>query len=233
MTSNSSRQHIARDRIRWIRKQLLDAHGGGGSTTYSTRGREREAFIDLFLSSCLPPQFRFGTGDVVDLSGTRTGQLDVVIELPFFPSLPLIGGTGRLYLAEAVGAIIEVKSNLDGQWDEAEATANGVAQLRLLGGSSAGLDTSRFPKHKPPVIVVGFKGWKQLETVQKKIQESDVAAVLQLEPPIYATGPSRRGGERCSWIGDDVLGILLVHLSAHLTSLSTKSSDIHRYFYDD
>jgi len=103
----------------------------------------------------------------------------------------------------------------------------------MLGGSSTGLDTSPFPKGKPPVIVVGFKGWSRLETVKKKIKGSHVDAVLQLEPAIYATGPNRRNGERYSGAGDEVLGIVLVHLSAHLTSLSTKSCDLHRYFHED
>ena len=49
----------------------------------------------------LPPIYRFGTGDATDSTGNKSGQLDVVVEYPFSPSLPVVGtGQSRLYLAE-------------------------------------------------------------------------------------------------------------------------------------
>ncbi len=76
----------------------------------SSKGSEREHFIDLFLKEVFPPSYRFGTGDALDSAGNKSGQLDVVVELTFFPSLPALGGGSRLYLAEGVAAVIEVKS---------------------------------------------------------------------------------------------------------------------------
>jgi hypothetical protein len=37
-----------------------------------------------------------------------SGQLDIVIELPFLPSFPTPGANERLYLAESVALAIEV-----------------------------------------------------------------------------------------------------------------------------
>src|SRR5262249_49094612 len=46
------------------------------------------------------------------------------------PSLPQISGKERLYLAESVAAVIEVKSNLSSQWEEVEKTVREVKKLR-------------------------------------------------------------------------------------------------------
>lgn len=78
----------------------------------------------------LPLPFRFGTGDATDEIGARSGQLDVVVEFPFLPSVPIAGGSRyRLYLAESIAAVLEVKSNVQSQWKEVESTAN---QLHVL-----------------------------------------------------------------------------------------------------
>ena len=46
------------------------------SLSSSTKGTERELFVDEFLSKVLPPIYRFGTGDVTDLAGNKSGQLN-------------------------------------------------------------------------------------------------------------------------------------------------------------
>jgi len=44
-----------------------------------------------------------------------SGQLDIIVEWPFFASFPAPLGTQRLYLAEAIAFVIEVKSDLRSQ----------------------------------------------------------------------------------------------------------------------
>jgi hypothetical protein len=107
-------------RLEGIRSQLMAAHEAGDPMSNSTKGREREAFINDFLRNVLPPIYRFGTGDATDINGNRSGQLDVVVEYPFGPSLPLVGSdtASRLYLAETVAAVVEVKSTLPSQWNQ-------------------------------------------------------------------------------------------------------------------
>src|SRR5690606_14670733 len=123
-------QHVIQ-RLHGIQQILLGVHAAGGSTSNATKGREREAFIDRFLSGIFPAPFRFGSGDITDQSGARSGQIDVVVEYPFLPSLPVVGGgQERLYFAEGVAVAIEVKSNLASQWDEVLSTARQLAPLR-------------------------------------------------------------------------------------------------------
>lgn len=84
-------------RLEGIQKALTALCESGAGMTTATRGREREQFIDIFLSRVLPPGYRFGTRDAIDTHGHRSGQLDVVVEFTFFPSLPGLVGQPRLY----------------------------------------------------------------------------------------------------------------------------------------
>ena len=104
--------HIVQ-RLTGIQSMLNGAHQSGSTMSAASKGTERAAFIDQFLSQVFTPQFRFGDGDATDKSGAKSGQLDVVIEYPWVPSLPIVGSDKpRLYLAEGVAAVIEVKSDL-------------------------------------------------------------------------------------------------------------------------
>jgi hypothetical protein len=97
------------ERIAAVQDTLFALYRGGKPMSSATKGREREYFVHEFLEQILPPVHRFGSGDVIDSHGHTTGQVDIVIEHPFLPSLPQPGGKERLYLAESVAAVIEVK----------------------------------------------------------------------------------------------------------------------------
>ena len=102
------------DRLESLQETLLAAYKASNELKRQTsvKGDEREIFVASFLREMFPPQFRFGSGVVIDQQENRTGQLDVVIELPFAPSFSLGRGSPRVYFADTVGAVIEVKSNL-------------------------------------------------------------------------------------------------------------------------
>jgi hypothetical protein len=74
-------RHVVQ-RLEGIRQILLGVHSAGSTSSNATRGREREAFIDRFLSGVFPTVFRFGSGDITDRFGARSGQIDVVVEFP-------------------------------------------------------------------------------------------------------------------------------------------------------
>ncbi len=136
------------DRLTGIHQMLLGVHQAGKTMSSSSKGSEREAFVDHFLSKVLTPQFRFGSGDATDQEGRRSGQLDVVVEYPFVPSLPIVGAMPRLYLAEGIAAVLEVKSDVSGQWGEVEATVSQLSPLQRKygGGISFGAHaTSHIP----------------------------------------------------------------------------------------
>ena len=151
-------QHI-KDRLEGIQKMLMGAHQAGISMTSASKGNEREAFINAFLSEILPPQFRFVSGDITDQSGNRSGQLDVVIEFPFVPSIPIVvGKSPRLYLAEGVVAVIEVKSDISNQWDEVLTTANSLSRLERRYGT--GISFGARAGKRIPLYAVGYIGCK-------------------------------------------------------------------------
>jgi len=149
----------------------------------ASKGNEREAFINGFLSQVLPPHFRFGSGDVTDQNGARSGQLDIVVEYPFVPSLPIVAGRSpRLYLAEGVVAIIEIKSNVASQWKEVEATAKQLAVLIRNYDYPSGVSIGPRAGEKIPLYAVGYTGWKTFETVKGYVKrESGINGVLVIE----------------------------------------------------
>jgi hypothetical protein len=167
------------NRIEGIQKMLMALHGSGEQVSNATKGSDRENFIQLFLSKVLPPQFRFGSGDITDLSGKMSGQVDIVVEYPFLPSLPILGDSSRLYLAEGVAAVVEVKSNLMDQWEQVKGTSEKLRQLRRPFG-----DGELAPSYIP-IFAVGYKGWGSPEKLEEKLAEGIVDGILVIENGLF------------------------------------------------
>jgi hypothetical protein len=179
-------------RLAGIHAQLIAGYSAGSGLSSASKGSEREEFIDKFLSQVLPNPFRFGTGDATDKNGAKSGQLDVVIEFPFGPSLPIVGGTtSRLFLAETVAAVIEVKSNIQKQWNEAVSTAKQLYPLTRSFGTAM-IMGKNFPKI--PLFVAGFKGWKEVETLKDKIASTpEISGILVIDRGIFVSSPEFAG----------------------------------------
>lgn len=157
-------QHVLQ-RLTGLQSILKGVHQSSVGLSTATTGQERAAFIDEFLSKVLPPIYRFGTGDATDANGKRSGQLDVVVEYPFSPSLPIVGaGQTRLYLAESAAAVIEVKSNLSSQWSDVVRTANALAPLQRSFGATMSFGAS--PTSRIPLFAVGYTGWATMPALQ-------------------------------------------------------------------
>jgi hypothetical protein len=172
-------------RLEGMQRVLMGVHVGGGALSASSRGTERETFVTSFLREVFPPPFRFGTGDITDQDGQRTGQLDVVIEVPFVPSLPLQSGSPRLYLAEGVAAVVEVKSDVAAQWNEVIATARSLQAITRSYGSGVSLGPRA--TQKIPLYAVGYRGWKEFDTVERHLtQHPDVSGILVIESGHFA-----------------------------------------------
>lgn len=176
-------------RLAGIQQILAGVHASGSTVSTSSRGTERETFINAFLANVFPNPFRFGHGDITDRAGNRSGQVDVVVEYPFLPSLPVTGGSGtRLYLAEGVAAAIEVKSDVSTQWKEVLSTANQLSPIRRAFGAT--LVMGQPPTPQIPLFAVGYKGWQRVETVQERIRDGAIGGVLVLDPGIFVgSGP--------------------------------------------
>ena len=56
-----------------IKEVLLAHHLAGARLPSASKGSDREVLVREFLSQVFPPQFRFGTGAIVDASKNMTG----------------------------------------------------------------------------------------------------------------------------------------------------------------
>lgn len=170
-------------RLTSLQDQLV-AHYQGRSPSSASIGREREEFIHNYLAKVLPPVFRFGSGEAIDSEDGVTGQLDIVVEFPMFPSLPQPNSRPRLYPAEGVAAVIEVKSDLEKQWEEVIETADRVKQLQRHWGGQIFFGDDNFTK-TIPVFAVGYTGWKKRKTLLSRLEGSSVDAILVINPGIF------------------------------------------------
>lgn len=178
-------------RLAGIRQILMAHHAASAELPTAAMGDERETLIREFLEKVFPFPYRFGSGAIADSSGNESGQIDVVVEWPFFASFPAVGGGQRLYLAESVAFVIEVKSNLTKRWNEVEATTKKVRALRRCWSSHvnvdrvAGVIPNPASNSRIPVVAVGFVGDKKPETLAKRLQDTqedsrpDAALVIE------------------------------------------------------
>lgn len=222
-------QHVLQ-RLGGIRQGLIAAHQASSALSNSTKGREREEFIDGFLSKVLPPVYRFGSGDATDTAGNRSGQLDVVIEYPFSPTLPSLGtGQTRLYPAESIAAVIEVKSDLTLQWKEAVATAKRVSPLRRSFGSTMTMGQSP-PTDRIPIFAVGYKGWANVDTAKKHIDAAEgIDGLLTIDPGVFVSSREFMGVTATS---DHALWALISVLHMVTNSLQAASSNPISYIVE-
>ena len=111
-------------------KTMMAGYEAGKQLSSATKGTERELFVQTLLTQVFSPAYRFGTGDITGIANQRSGQVDIVVESPYWYSLPIHPNGPRLYMAEGVAAIIEVKSDLAAQWSEVKSTVESVKQVQ-------------------------------------------------------------------------------------------------------
>jgi len=173
-------------RLTGIQQILMGVHRSGGTLSSASKGTERESFIDSFLSEVLPSPFRFGSGDVTDEEGRKSGQLDVVIEYPFMPSLPIVGSNEvRLYLAESIAAVIEVKSDVSRQWSEVNEVARQLQPIKRNFGAT--MTQGPPPTERIPLFAVGYSGWKRAKTLRDRLADTTVDGILVIDPGIFVS----------------------------------------------
>jgi hypothetical protein len=175
-------KHILQ-RLAALQKILMAHYEGGSNLPNAVKGDEREVFIREFLSKMFPNQFRFTSGAITDPSNSiceLSGQNDIILELPFSPSFPLLVEDQRLVLTDSVAAIIEVKSNLSKQWDQVLKTLNKVRLLTRkidwIQASESGIHDFLGIKYKDidekiPFFVVSYKGYKKLSSLENRLKK--------------------------------------------------------------
>lgn len=185
-------------RLDAVRKALMAHHQGGSGLPNDMIGEERQYLIDSFLSEVFPSLYRFGSGAILDSQGITTGALDIVIELPFAPNFPMPNGNQRLYLSESVAAVLEVKSDLHKQWDQAKATTQKVKALKRSVRQTSGLLMQSSPDPIPkidagsrlPCYVIAYTGHKDAQSLETLLGNTDTDSrpdgVLVIESGAFA-----------------------------------------------
>jgi len=183
---------LLKARLERISANMKAAYRDSANYVSPVTGREREVFVHAFLEKILPPSMRVGAGVITDASGVTSGQLDIVVELPLSVSFPIVG-ENRHYLADTVGAVIEVKSDLTRQWEEVKEKS---ADLLRLGRFTPEKDEIVFrDDYRVPLFVVAFNGPKKeatLEAYLGQMHRGDWPAVVYVVESdlLISQGPS-------------------------------------------
>jgi hypothetical protein len=79
-------EHV-KARLRGIQEVLMAHHRATALLPNVAKGDEREMLVREFLKKVFPTPYRFGSGSLIDSKSGCSGQLDVVVEWPFFCEL--------------------------------------------------------------------------------------------------------------------------------------------------
>lgn len=177
---------LLKERLQSLVDLLRVVRSGGHGLSSATVGYEREAVATALLGNVIAPPFRIGCGDILDSSGKTSGQMDIVIERTPSISFPLVSGLHpRLYLAEGVAAVVEVKSDLRKQWAQFKESASRLGQLKRHYKDIVAVIGK--PSEQVPHYVVGYKGWKNIGALERHILDSHAMGVLSIEPCFYCS----------------------------------------------
>lgn len=174
-------------KIEGIHKSLIECYRDTQNYSPSIIGAEREIFQRELLSKILPSTYRIGSGTICDAEGNETGEIDAVIELPFSLSFPISSGQHRLYLADTVGMVLEIKSNLYNKWDEAINKTIEVKRLNRYKPEEG--EIILLESCKIPVFIVAYKGFGDINTIYEKLSEIQMRdrpdGILVIESGIF------------------------------------------------
>ncbi len=135
---------VLEQRLEHLVTALVSEANATATMSDSTKGSDREWLVTDFLRRMMPTSCRLSSGDVVDSYGHSSGQLDIVVESDLSISFPSSSDRNRLYIAEGVAAVVEVKSDLRKQWPQVEAKADKVKVIRRRTPSSVREAHARF-----------------------------------------------------------------------------------------
>ena len=193
--------NFLRQSVESMHQDLILGHQRSREYPSSVIGQEREVLIESLLSKVLPAFVRYGSGVIIDHSGARTGQVDLVLETPHSLSLPISSSRQRLYFAETVVAAIEVKSDLLAQQKEAFAKISEIKQLKTKPLPSIDNDRAEMSQqeYEVPAFIVAYRGASERTT--NRIWHHQTSGVGSHRPtglvtidPGYFDGFSPSGG---------------------------------------
>ncbi|MEK9157394.1 MAG: DUF6602 domain-containing protein [Patescibacteria group bacterium] len=219
-------------RVKGLFDTLMGNCIAGDCFNSDTKGYEREIVVNGLLKVVFPSTFRFGTGEIVDPNGEKSGQLDIVVEIPTFYSLTISEGAPRLYLADGVAAVIEVKTKLTSQ--EQTRIAQHKEKLdRLVRDQSFFLKVATTVYGKRiPYFVVAFRSDITPEALELFAKERGIDGIFVVESQIFVSGQIGEGdhvesNRKYRWEG---LASMMYFLEILRTSISLQYGSIKTFF---
>ncbi|CAH6888970.1 conserved hypothetical protein [Vibrio chagasii] len=155
--------NLFKEKLENLHSALMSAHKDTIGYTSPVLGAEREIVNKQLLSHILPPSYRVGSGAIIDEDNRNTGHVDAIIEQPFSLSFPVASEANRLYVAGAVGAAFEIKSDLYNQKKEALDKVKEIKKIQrhaVSGSEFVMNDTLRIP-----TFIVSFKGYSKMSSL--------------------------------------------------------------------
>ncbi len=182
--------------------ELYNAYKTSAALGHSVpKGNERELITSQFLTQHMPPVVQASQGILVDqdtldfkqLNQTNCPQLDLLLVLSSLPQLTLYGGS-RIFLAESVVAVIEVKTELTAS--ELDRSLEHCAKVKERKRQVFGMywaepdDPTTGPSEKVPYYVVSFDSSKNAQQIMTILKEKSTEAGLSEEDQkaIYPDG---------------------------------------------
>lgn len=139
------------------------------------RGSSAEGLVREFMSSYLPVYNRVGEGEIIDIKGNQSTQLDVIITNEYHPTLNDLNGP-ETYIIEGVACVGEVKTQLNSQ-DVTTLIQSCITYKSLKPNHMNGMvvhsnpsDRNRFVDHRPYFLFV-FESQLTISTIHQKLSD--------------------------------------------------------------
>ena len=178
-----------------IRKSLVSGFEAGKGAPNEVIGTERELFVKKYLEAAYPRPHRFSSGFIIDSHGSKSGQLDIVVERVNSLSLPAQSHSSeRLFFSEMVSVVVSVKSNFHSQWSQLESEINKISELTIE--QSAFFYVGKTPDYIP-VFLFSYSGAKTTDVILEKLESAKIClrCVFIADESIFFTRT-----ERHEWI---------------------------------
>ncbi|GAD88970.1 hypothetical protein VHA01S_013_00070 [Vibrio halioticoli NBRC 102217] len=139
------------------------------------RGSSAEGVVREFLCSYLPPYNRIGEGEIIDINGAQTTQLDLIITNEYHPTLNDLSGP-EMFIIEGVACVGEVKTKLNSQ-DIDTLIQSCITYKSLKPELQDGMsvhgnrsDIFRFVDHRP-YFIFAFESQLAIATIHQKLRD--------------------------------------------------------------
>lgn len=224
-------------RVRGLFDTLMGNCIAGDCFNTDTKGYEREIIVNGLLKVVFPPAFRFGTGEIIDDQGEKSGQLDVVVEIPTFYSLTISDGAPRLYLADGVAAVIEIKTNLtSGEQARIAAHKGKLDELHRNQSFFLQVATTHYGK-KIPYFVIAFRSDLSKKALEAFAKAHNIDGIFIIEKQWLISGSMGIGDDEAtriySWEGSISMMYFLEFLRTAISLQHGSTKSFFPYFWND